>query len=108
MRNVMHISFEEFAGNLTELLDKVRSDETSIVVEYGSGENVVIKRSARTQQGGHKKQGVHKKQGGRKKQSANEAQGNLNQQPPPPTLDRENVSSVGAVYDIDPNSITPG
>ena len=96
MGKVMHLSYEEFAGNLTELLNKVRADETSIVVEYGSGENVVIKRASATRRGVRRKHGSH------------EPREKANQQPPPATLDRENVSSVGAVYDIDPNSITPG
>ena len=43
MSTVHHISFEELAGNLAEVLKKVREERTAIVVEYKTGEHVVIR-----------------------------------------------------------------
>ncbi len=43
MRTSNHISFEELAGNLADVFNKVRKEHTSIVVEYATGEKFVIK-----------------------------------------------------------------
>ena len=43
MSTIDHISFEELAGNLANILNKVRDEHTTIVVEYASGEKLVIK-----------------------------------------------------------------
>jgi hypothetical protein len=43
MSTIHHISFEELAGNLAAVLNKVREERTAVVVEYKTGENVVIR-----------------------------------------------------------------
>jgi hypothetical protein len=99
MSRVKHVSFEELAGNLDELLSKVRSDHTSIVVEYGSGVNVLIKPYAPARQGMRKE---------RKIVVTPVADSGRGRNPSKQPLDGENISSVGAVYDLDPDSITTG
>ena len=42
MSTTNHISFEELAGNLTDVFNKVRKEHTSVVVEYATGEKVMI------------------------------------------------------------------
>lgn len=42
MSTTNYISFEELAGNLADVLNKVREEHTSVVVEYATGEKVVI------------------------------------------------------------------
>lgn len=99
MSKVKHISFEELAGNLAELLNQVRAEHTSIMVEYASGEKVLIKPYAPARRGTRKEQS---------KGAALVTDDSTLQPLPKRTLDTENVSSVGAMYDLDPNSITPG
>jgi hypothetical protein len=100
MSKVKHISFEELAGNLAEILNTVRAEHTSVVVEYASGEKLLIKPFSPS----------HLK--ARKDQSEGAApvadESTLQQQPSNQVLDPDNVSAVGAMYEIDPNSITPG
>jgi len=43
MSTTQHISFEELAGNLTTILNLVREEHKAVVVEYATGEQVVIK-----------------------------------------------------------------
>ncbi len=43
MSTTQHISFEELAGNLTEVLNLVREAHKAVVVEYANGEQVLIK-----------------------------------------------------------------
>ena len=43
MNTTNHISFEELADNMTDVFNKVREEHTPIVVEYATGEQVVIK-----------------------------------------------------------------
>ena len=94
MSKEKHISFEEFAGNLAELMEKVRAEKSTIVVEYANGEMVLIKPYARTRPTS-------------RKGAAPEADNS--QQPAPKQPDNaENKSAMGAVFDIDPGSITPG
>jgi hypothetical protein len=89
---VHHISFEELAANLAERLDQVRNAHASIVVEYANGEMVMIKPYAPSHRGAGRGQ----------RKNAGSAQS------PGQTPDDENKSSMGAVYDFDPDSITPG
>ena len=42
MSTTNHISFEELADNFTDVLNKVRDEHTPVVVEYATGEKVVI------------------------------------------------------------------
>src|SRR5689334_11197837 len=42
MNPTTHISFEELAGNLADVLNKVREEHTPVVVEYATGEKVMI------------------------------------------------------------------
>jgi hypothetical protein len=99
MSKVKHLSFEELAGNLTELFNKVRTEHTSIVVEYATGEKVLIKPYAPTQ---------HSAKKARSRGAVPVADDSGIQPLPNQPLDTENASSVGAVYDLDPDSITPG
>jgi hypothetical protein len=99
MSRAKHIAFEEFAGNLAQHLSTVRAEKVSLVVEYASGERVLIKPypPARPHAG---------------KAAAPQAKGRRRQSVPDPARElenaSENISSVGAVYDLDPGSITPG
>lgn len=43
MSTANHISFEEFTGNSADVLNKVREEHKPIVVEYATGEKVLIK-----------------------------------------------------------------
>ena len=43
MSTTNHISFEELADNMTDVFNKVREEHTPIVVEYATGEKLVIK-----------------------------------------------------------------
>jgi len=99
MSKVKHVSFEELAGNLAEMLTEVRTEHKSIVVEYASGEKLLIKPYSPSRQGGRKKQ----LEGDGLVANNTTGQSNPNRAP-----DTPNISSVGAVYDLDPNSITPG
>jgi hypothetical protein len=91
MSNVRHIAFEELAGNLTELLDYVRANHITLVVEYDSGEKLLIKPLLPTRPHAHA-----------------DASDHTLPQPPNQGSGRENLSSMGAVHDLDPDSITPG
>jgi hypothetical protein len=95
MSKVKHISSEELAANLADVLNKVRQEHTAVVVEYASGEKVLIKPYAPARRSAHK---------GAMPVADNSTLLPLPSQSP----DTENVSSVGAMYDLDPNSITPG
>lgn len=99
MSRAKHISFEELAGNFADLLDNVRTEHASIVVEYPTGEKLLIRQYSPSRRGSRKDQSMDAKPAavGSTRQSAQ----NL-------PSDRENVSSVGAVFDMDPGSITPG
>jgi hypothetical protein len=99
MSKVKHVSFAEFAGNLAELLDTVRAEGASLVVEYASGENVLIKPYATPRRASSNAQSK-----GARKSTAQSTRQPLPNQSTDPT----NISSVGAVYDLDPGSITPG
>jgi len=91
MSTVNRISFEELAENLAGILGKVRDEHTTVVVEYASGEKLIIKPLLPTRPG-----------------IDEEEIDATPQQPPQRTSNTENISSVGAVFDLDPNSITPG
>ena len=94
MSKEKHISFEEFAGDLTELMNQVRAEKRTIVVEYANGEMVLIKPYSRTRPSS-------------RKNAAPEA--DPSKQPSPTQAgDAENKSAMGAVFDLDPGSITPG
>ena len=95
MSRAKHISFEELAGNLAELLDEVRAGHTSIVLEYASGGKVLIKPYSTTSRGSRKGTASVTEDGKRPYRQKRE-------------IDAKNVSSMGAVYDLDPDSITPG
>ena len=100
MSKVKHISFEEFAANPAAILDSVRADHASVVVEYASGGNVHIKPYAppsRRRAGNERVQNAAADAAARPRQPRAELAGNP-----------QNISSVGAVYDLDPGSITPG
>ncbi len=43
MSTTNHISFEELASNVTAVLNKVREERRTVVVEYANGEKLVIK-----------------------------------------------------------------
>src|SRR5215212_4191854 len=43
MRTTNHILYEEFAGNLADVLNQVREEHKAVVVEYANGEKVMIK-----------------------------------------------------------------
>ena len=99
MSKVKYLSFEELAGNLAEPLNKVRTEQASIVVEYPSGEKVLIKPYSPAGQDNR---------GAQREESAPSADDRKAQPQAQPTIDPDNISSVGAVYDLDPGSITPG
>jgi hypothetical protein len=100
MSKVHYISFEELAGNFADILNKVRDDHTTVIVGYASGEKLLIKRFSPSQPSAPKEQ---------IKGAAPVANNSTLQQPPQDQgRDTDNISSVGAVYDIDPDSITPG
>lgn len=99
MSDVTNISFEELAGNLADLLTKVREEHTTIVVEYASGENVLIKPFSPSRQDAQK---------GVSEDVTPVADDRTREQPPNQLPDKENISSTGAVYELDPNSLTPG
>jgi hypothetical protein len=99
MSRVKHISFEQLAGNLAEILNNVRAERASIVVEYDNGDHVLIKPYSPSHRGARAEQ--------RKGVAPDEDDSPL-QHPPDHALDSENISSMGAVYDLDPGSITPG
>jgi len=91
MSTVKHISFEALAGNLTEFLDKVRTEHTTLVVEYASGEQLLIKPHSPP------------------RQNAREDQSDHMLLPPSDQIpDPREVGSAGAVYELDPNGLTPG
>ena len=90
MSTVKHLSFEELADNLAALLNQVRDEHTTLVVEYTGGEKLLIKPLLPTRQNACADSSDHPLQ------------------PPNQDPERENISSVGAVYDLDPDSITPG
>ena len=91
MSTVNHISFEELAGNLAEILNKVRDEHTPIVVEYASGEKLIIKPLSPTRLDTHKDQSDI-----------------TLQQPQKWVSDTGEVGSAGAAYELDRNSLTPG
>ena len=91
MSTVNHISFEELAGNLADILNKVRDEHATIVVEYASGEKLVIKPHSPTRLDAPEDQIDH-----------------TQQQPPKGVPDTGEVGSAGAAYALDPNSLTPG
>jgi hypothetical protein len=43
MSRVKHVSVEEFAEHLTEILHKVRTQQIAVVVEYATGEKLLLK-----------------------------------------------------------------
>lgn len=43
MNATNHISFDELAGNVIDVFNKVREEHTPIVVEYSTGEKLIIK-----------------------------------------------------------------
>jgi hypothetical protein len=43
MSTTTHITFKELAGNFADVLNKVREERTAIVVEYETGEKLVIR-----------------------------------------------------------------
>ncbi len=91
MSTMIHVPFEELAGNLADILNKVRYEHTAIVVEYASGEKLVIKRLTPTRLDTHEDQIDP-----------------MQQQPPKREPDTGELGSAGAAYELDPNSITPG
>ena len=97
MSKARHLSFEELAENLADFLDNVRTEHGTIVVEYPTGEKLLIKPYIPSRRGSRKRNDALPDAGGSTRQAAQ----NL-------PSDRENVSSVGAVFDMDPGSITPG
>jgi hypothetical protein len=91
MSTVDHISFEKLAGNLAAILNKVRDEHTTIVVEYASGEKLIIKPLAPT------------------RLDTPEDQRDITlQQPQKRVADTGEVGSAGAIYELDPNGLTPG
>jgi hypothetical protein len=93
------MSFEEFARSLAEHLTKVRTEKVSIVVEYASGESVLIKPYPSTRQDAGKAAAP---------QTVDKSRQPLPDRAREVENTTENISSVGAVYDLDPDSITPG
>lgn len=95
MGKVKQISFEEFADHLAEIMDQVRTERTSVQVVFASGEKVLIKPASPAPQGAGKAQ--HK------------AAAPIDERPPqPPDQAPEDASATGAMYELDPKSITPG
>jgi hypothetical protein len=97
MSKVKHISVEELAGNLADILDNVRAEHTSVVVEYANGEKVLIKPFSPPNQ--------------ELRKEAVEDAGTLPNTPnhKPDSEDKSsNMGSMEAVFEIDPDSITPG
>jgi hypothetical protein len=43
MNTTHHISFEELAGNFADVFNKVREEHKAVVVEYKTGEKILIK-----------------------------------------------------------------
>ena len=98
MSHAKHISFEEFAADAVSILESVRSEHLSVVVEYASGEKIHIKPYAlrsRTRKP-HDQDATARTVGKSQRPLAEH------------TVNTQNISSVGAVYDLDPGSITPG
>jgi hypothetical protein len=91
MGTVSYISFEELAGDLAAILNKVRDEQTTIVVEYASGEKLLIKPLAPARQDIPEDSTEH-----------------TLPQPPQQGLDTGEVGSAGAVHDLDPKGLTPG
>jgi hypothetical protein len=91
MSTVQQISFEELAGNLAAILNKVLDEHTTVVVEYASGEKLLIKPLSPTRQDAHE-----------------DSTAPTRQQPLQQGLDPGEVGSAGAVYELDPNGLTPG
>ena len=88
---VKHVSLEELANNLAALLSQVRDEHISLVVEYATGEQLLIKPLSPTRQPARADAADHPRQ-----------------TPPNQAPAREGMSSMAALYDLDPDSITPG
>ncbi|RIK49512.1 MAG: hypothetical protein DCC57_12695 [Chloroflexi bacterium] len=103
MSTARHLSLEQFAANAADLLESVRAQGTPIVVDFASGESLLITLLPPSQAAGERAAG------GRAADKRT-PQEQPSQQPPAQELelDTGNISSVGAMYDIDPNSVTPG
>lgn len=43
MSTTNHITFEELANNVTDVFNKVRAEHKAVVVEYKTGEKILIK-----------------------------------------------------------------
>lgn len=99
MSRLKHVAFEDVAGDLAALLESVRAEQTSIVVEYASGEQLLIKPRAAKPRRSRKEQS---------QEAAPSADPRSRQQPAHQGVATDNISSVGAVYELDPDSVTPG
>lgn len=108
MSTARHLSLEQFAANAADLLESVRAQGTPIVVDFASGESLLITLLPPSQAAGERAAG-ERAAGGRAADKRT-PQEQPSQQPPAQELelDTGNISSVGAMYDIDPNSVTPG
>jgi hypothetical protein len=97
MGRVKQISFEEFAAHLAEIMNQVRTEHTSVQVVFAGGEKVMIKPASPAPRGPRKAQ--HKA-----------AAPLADERPPqpPPHQAPEDASATGAMYELDPKSITPG
>jgi hypothetical protein len=99
MSKVKRVSIEELAGNLADILNEVRTEHRSVVVEYGSGETLLIKPYSPSRHSAPKQHAEGETPARRK---------SAPRQPASREANTQNVSAVGAVYDLDPQSITPG
>ena len=115
MKTTNHVSVEELTGNLADLLNQVRLEQTSLVVEYATGEQLIIQphrstakklsRSAKTPKAATPGRSPLPST----RLGAREDQMNSTQSPPPSSLiETGEANAPGAAYELDPKSVTPG
>ncbi len=108
MSSTQHISYEQFAEKFAEFLDTVRAEQTPIVVEYASGEKLLIKPYAPAEPAEDPRAAAAPVTDERARQQPPQEQPPQDQGLATDNISTDNISSVGAMYDIDPNSVTPG
>jgi hypothetical protein len=118
MRTTQHLSLEELTGNLVEVLNQVRKEHTTVVVEYASGEKLIIQSLPPT-----KKKPRRSRKPTKPDQEAGKGHPSLPsarlgaredqidhtlEHPPKRELNAGVASLTGAVFDLDPHSVSPG
>jgi hypothetical protein len=131
MRTTTHISFEELADNLAHILNTVRDEHTTIVVEYASGEKLVIQPLPPTKKNTRRSRKKTKAEQGAVRAAAGSGQreeagkvrppmpfdhigaredqiDHTEQHSPNRVLDEGEVGATGTVYELDEHSLTAG